>query len=79
MFPSVDTPQHLRKWMEELPPGQFRHLFDHLPGTLFFAKDREGRLVAGNPAFVKRCGYQREDQIVGLSTFTPQFFRLVCL
>jgi PAS domain S-box-containing protein len=67
MIPPVDTSPHLRKWLEELPPGQFRHLFDHLPGTLFFAKDREGRLVAGNPAFVKRCGYQREDQIVGMT------------
>ena len=67
MFLPVDTPNDLRKWMEELPPGQFRHLFDHLPGTLFFVKDREGRLMAGNPAFVKRCGFQREDQLVGLT------------
>jgi AraC-like DNA-binding protein len=56
-----------RAWMEELPPGQFRNLFDHLPGTLFFAKDREGHLMAGNPAFVKRCGFVREEQIVGLT------------
>lgn len=48
-------------------PGQFRHLFDHLPGTLFFAKDREGRLMAGNPAFVKRCGFQSEEQIAGIT------------
>lgn len=47
-------------------PGQFRLLFDHLPGTLFFAKDRDGRLMAGNPAFVKRCGFSSEDQIAGL-------------
>ncbi len=45
------NPEETRKiWTEQLPPGQFRHLFDHLPGTLFFAKDREGRLMAGNPA-----------------------------
>jgi AraC-like DNA-binding protein len=66
IFP-VGTPTERREWMEQLPPGQFRHLFDHLPGTLFFAKDREGRLMAGNPAFVKRCGFLREDQIVGLT------------
>jgi PAS domain S-box-containing protein len=53
--------------MEELPSGQFRHLFDHLSGTLFFAKDRKGRLMAGNPAFVKRCGFAREEQIIGLT------------
>lgn len=52
--------------MKELPSGQFRHLFDHLPGTLFFAKDRHARLMAGNPAFVRRCGFQEENEILGL-------------
>ena len=56
-----------RGWMEELPAGQFRHLFDHLPGTLFFAKDRQARLMGGNPAFVRRCGFQQEAEILGLS------------
>jgi len=63
------------KWTSELSPGQFRHLFDHLPGTLFFAKDRDGRLVAGNPAFVRRCGFETEEQIFGLmddSIFPPR-------
>jgi AraC-like DNA-binding protein len=54
-------------WNDNLLPGQFRHLFDHLPGTLFFAKDRQGRLMAGNPAFVQRCGFETEDQIIGLT------------
>ena len=54
-------------WEEMLRPGQFRHLFDHLPGTLFFAKDLKFRLIAGNPAFVKRCGFSEEEQIIGLS------------
>jgi AraC-like DNA-binding protein len=53
--------------MENLPPGQFRHLFDHLPGTLFFAKDRECRIMAGNPAFVRRCGFTDEEEVVGKS------------
>ncbi|RYD18812.1 MAG: AraC family transcriptional regulator [Verrucomicrobiaceae bacterium] len=64
-----------RIWTEQLPSGQFRHLFDHLPGTLFFAKDREGRLMAGNPAFVKRCGFLTEEEIIGLtdnSIFSPR-------
>ncbi|RYD23375.1 MAG: AraC family transcriptional regulator [Verrucomicrobiaceae bacterium] len=64
-----------RIWTEQLPPGQFRHLFDHLPGTLFFAKDRDGRLMAGNPAFVKRCGFQTEEEIIGLTDgaiFSPR-------
>lgn len=58
---------HRKNWAGNLPPGQFRHLFDHLPGTLFFAKDREGQLMAGNPVFVQRCGFRTEDEIIGLT------------
>lgn len=64
-----------KSWDDQLQPGQFRHLFDHLPGTLFFAKDLEGRLMAGNPAFVKRCGFQMESEIIGISdisVFSPR-------
>jgi AraC-like DNA-binding protein len=55
------------EWIERLPAGQFRHLFDHLPGTLFFAKNCQGKLMGGNPAFVRRCGFHDEHQILGLS------------
>lgn len=56
-----------KKWDDALQPGQFRHLFDHLPGTLFFAKDLDGCLIAANPAFVKRCGFSDEAEIIGIS------------
>jgi len=64
-----------KKWEEALQPGQFRHLFDHLTGTLFFAKDLSGRLIAANPAFVKRCGFTKESEIIGIpdtSIFSPR-------
>lgn len=64
-----------KKWDKRLQPGQFRHLFDHLPGTLFFAKDLTGRLMAANPAFVKRCGFVHEAEIIGISDsliFSPR-------
>jgi AraC-like DNA-binding protein len=60
------APEH-RAWLADLSPAPFRHLFDHLPGTLFFAKDRQSRIMMGNPAFVRRCGFEREEEIVGLS------------
>ncbi len=63
----MDAISYRQSWQQQLPPGQFRHLFDHLPGTLFFAKDREGRLMAGNPAFVSRCGFRTEDQMIGVT------------
>ena len=52
-------------WASELVPGQFRHLFDRVPGTMFFAKDATFRLRMGNPAFVARCGRRHEHEIVG--------------
>lgn len=66
-FRQMTPEERRRQWNADLATGQFRHLFDHLPGTLFFAKDRDGRLMAGNPAFVKRCGFNSEDEIIGLS------------
>ena len=63
----MNTLNPQRGWLEQLPAGQFRHLFDHLPGTLFFAKDRQARLMGGNPAFVRRCGFKDEKELIGLA------------
>jgi AraC-like DNA-binding protein len=53
------------RWAAQLAAGQFRRLFDRLPGTMMFAKDRDFRLRMGNQAFVARCGLEREQQLVG--------------
>ncbi|MFT5187731.1 MAG: AraC-like DNA-binding protein [Verrucomicrobiales bacterium] len=52
-------------WFGGLRPGGMRELFEHLPNTLYFAKDRELRLMAGNRAFTERCGYTRERDLIG--------------
>lgn len=44
-----------------------RELFEHLPNTLYFAKDHALRLMAGNRAFVERCGYPGEEAMIGHS------------
>jgi PAS domain S-box-containing protein len=54
-----------KKWLDMLPGGQFRLLFEFFPGTLFFAKDQEGHIMSGNPAFMKRCGYETETELIG--------------
>ena len=62
-------------WLDSLSAGQFRLLFENLPGTLFFAKDLEGRLMLGNPAFVKRCGLHSEEELLGFrdeELFSPR-------
>ena len=52
-------------WQETLRPGSVSGLFENLPDTLYFAKDREKRLMAGNKLFVERCGYSDEAEMVG--------------
>ena len=54
-----------RRWLDRLRPGTVSGLFDYLPNTLYFAKDRELRLMAGNRAFVERCGFASEEEMVG--------------
>lgn len=74
----MSEPAAVRDWADGLQPGQFRHLFDHLPGTMFFAKDGRFRLMMGNPAFVRRCGFQNEAELVGLTDdgiFPPRLAR----
>jgi PAS domain S-box-containing protein len=51
------------------PEMAFHLLFDHLPGVLFFAKDREGRLLAANRALLDLYGYAREEDFRGVTDF----------
>ena len=53
------------RWLENLQPGGMRGLFECLPNFLYFAKDAELRLMAGNRAFVERCGFRDEAEMVG--------------
>ena len=54
-----------------LPDQHFFRLFDHMPGILFFAKDREGRLFAANDALLRQYGFDRsrENELYGLTDF----------
>jgi len=42
-----------------------RQLFEHIPDTVFFAKDRDGRYLAVNEALARRCGLQDTDGAAG--------------
>lgn len=55
------------KFLKSLASASAFELFDHLPDTYFFAKDREGRFVAANSAFVKGCGLEEERDLVGMT------------
>ena len=51
------------------PEKAFHLLFDHLPGVLFFAKDREGRLLAANRGLLDLYGYNNEEHFWGVTDF----------
>jgi AraC-like DNA-binding protein len=46
---------------------QFLTLFDHLSDVDFFAKDTEGRFVAASAGLLRRLGFSREEEILGLT------------
>jgi PAS domain S-box-containing protein len=53
------------EWLRHLRPEALRELFEHLPGTLFFAKNTAGEIMLGNRAFVERCGYASLEKLAG--------------
>lgn len=60
----MPNPRH-RDWLRRLRSGELRQLFEHIPGTLFFAKNAEGEIMLGNRAFVERCGFTSEEELIG--------------
>ena len=44
-------------------------LFDSLPDVCFFAKDRRGRFIMGNRAFLEKLGLDREEDLIGKDDF----------
>ena len=50
----MDSHELRRAWLDGLRPGSVQGLFEYLPDTLYFAKDAQLRLMAGNRAFVKK-------------------------
>ncbi|MBK1835510.1 AraC family transcriptional regulator [Roseibacillus ishigakijimensis] len=53
------------EWLDTLRPGTHRELFEHLPHVMYFAKDVDLRLMAGNRSLVLRCGFEKEDDLIG--------------
>jgi len=54
--------------------GDFESLFEYLPDVCFFVKDRQSRLMMGNPALLKLLGQTSMDTVFGRtgSDFYPQ-------
>lgn len=50
-------------------------LFEHIPGSLFFVKDREGRYLAANEELVRLFGAANEAEVIGCTDadFLPAY------
>ena len=49
--------------------ADFVRLFDSLPDACFFAKDRMGRFIMGNHAFLEKLGLDKEEDLIGKDDF----------
>ncbi|MCF2946653.1 AraC family transcriptional regulator [Paraglaciecola aquimarina] len=57
------------------PDMNFTSLFEELPNILFFAKDVNGVIVSVNKLFAQHCGFESEEQLIGLcdnDIFAPE-------
>lgn len=69
------TQESIAEWTESLRPGTVRDLFEYLPNLMYFAKDSNLQLMAGNRAFIHHCGFEDEAELVGKmdhEIFPPQ-------
>ena len=44
-------------------------LFEYLDDVIFFIKDLDGRFVTVNTHFLKRFGYSRVEEVIGLTDY----------
>lgn len=51
------------------PDSAFYHLFDHMPGVSFFAKDEHFQFICANQYFYERFGFDTEEEIIGKGDF----------
>jgi PAS domain S-box-containing protein len=54
---------------DELPAQQITELIGHLQDIFFFAKDTEGRFIAGNRNFLARFGFESADELLGQNDY----------
>jgi PAS domain S-box-containing protein len=70
MISSKEAQTRRARLLASLEPGnRFYHLFDFVEGLSFFAKDREGVLLAANRHLVALYGFGSEEQLVGHTDF----------
>ncbi|MHC4993990.1 MAG: helix-turn-helix domain-containing protein [Planctomycetota bacterium] len=54
---------------DDLPAQQITELIGHLQDIFFFAKDTDGRFIAGNQNFLARFGFKSVDEMIGQNDY----------
>ena len=65
-----------RDWLKELQLADNAELlFEHLPGSLFYIKDRDGRFVALNESLATQLGAKTKEEVLGRTDadFLPEY------
>ncbi|MDQ8181399.1 AraC family transcriptional regulator [Pelagicoccus sp. SDUM812005] len=58
----------VKSWFSNIDPTvSLNQLFEHLPGVMYFVKDRESRILMGNREFAQRCGLASAEDLRGQS------------
>jgi PAS domain S-box-containing protein len=58
------------QFLSEISPEfHFNRLFDHLPGVLFFVKNRNGQILFANEGLVRLYGFENEKDFIGRTDF----------
>lgn len=68
-FPA-DPERFQQQFFEQMGgPQQFRQLFEHLPGSYFFVKDRHSRMVCASQPFWEHLGARSEQDLIGRTDY----------
>ncbi len=70
MISPLEARERRKRLLESLgPENRFYHLFDYVEGLSFFAKDRDGVLLAANRHLVGLYGFRTEEELIGHTDF----------
>ena len=61
--------QYAKDFLDKAEPFCVSQLFEYTTDIYFFVKDREGYFIKANEAFLKLFGYDKVEQIVGLTDY----------
>ena len=66
---NTDKIKYAREFLDKAEPFAVSQLFEYMSDTYFFVKDCQGRFIKANQAFLKLFGYEKLEQIIGLTDY----------